>query len=86
MRFIDHYRIRGLLGRGGMGKVLKVEVPTIRRILALKLFHPREPLVALVGRKRLIDLFTGEALALSGIRHRHIIDVFDFGTFDGRPY
>jgi eukaryotic-like serine/threonine-protein kinase len=86
MKFIEKYKIRGLLGRGGMGKVLKVEVPIIKRILALKLLAPREILVSLVGRERLHHLFTEEAAAMAGIRHRNIIDVFDFGEFQGCPY
>ena len=49
MRYIDHYRICGLLGRGGMGKVLKVKVPVINRILALKLLAPGELLADLMG-------------------------------------
>ena len=86
MKFIDKYRIRGLLGRGGMGKVLKVEVPIIKRILALKLLAPGELLINLIGRERLHHLFVEEAVAMAGVRHTNIIDVFDFGEFQGRPY
>ena len=86
MQSIGKYRIRGLLGRGGMGKILKVEVPVIRRILALKLFTPRETLASLAGRKRLERLFTQEAVTLAGIRHVNITEVFDYGSFRGRPY
>lgn len=86
MRSIGPYRIRGLLGRGGMGKVLMVEAPVIRRILALKLLSPRDSLVDLVGLGRLKRLFTAEAMTLAAIRHPNVIDVFDFGTFRGRPY
>lgn len=86
MKSIDKYRIRGLLGRGGMAKVLKVEVPVIHRILALKLLSPGELLVRLAGRAQLERLFTAEAVALAGIRHANIIDVFDYGTFRGCPY
>ena len=86
MKFIEKYKIQGLLGRGGMGKVLKVEVPVINRILALKLLAPAELLVSLMGRKRLYRLFTEEAIAMAGIRHTNVIDVFDFGEFQGRPY
>lgn len=86
MQSIGKYRIRGLLGRGGMGKILKVEVPVIRRILALKLFSPRETLAVVAGRPHLERLFTQEAVTLAGIRHVNITEVFDFGTFRGRPY
>ncbi len=86
MKFIDHYRIRGLLGRGGMGKVLQVEVPVIRRILALKLLAPVDLLLAMVGRDQLVRLFTQEAKSMAAIRHPNIIDVVDFGSFQGWPY
>ena len=86
MKFIGKYKIRGLLGRGGMGKVLKVEVPTISRILALKLLEPGELLTNLIGREQLQRLFIEEAVAMAGVRHKNIIDVFDFGEFQERPY
>ena len=34
MKYIGKYKIRGLLGRGGMGKILKVEHPLIGKIFA----------------------------------------------------
>lgn len=69
-----------------MGKVLKVEVPIINRIIALKLLAPGELLVNLMGWERLHRLFTEEAIAMAGVRHTNVIDVFDFGEFQGRPY
>jgi serine/threonine protein kinase len=86
MKCIDKYRIRGLLGRGGMGKVLQVEVPVIRRLLALKILAPSDLLLRLIGREQLHRLFTEEAIAMAGIRHVNIIDVIDFGMHQGNPY
>jgi serine/threonine-protein kinase len=86
MKYIGHYRICGLLGRGGMGKVLKVEVPVIRRILALKLLAPGELLSQLMGRATLERLFTDEAKVMAGIRHPNIIAVFDYGHHQGSPF
>jgi len=86
MKCIDKYRIRGLLGRGGMGKVLQVEVPVIRRLLALKILAPGDLLLTLIGRERLHHLFTEEAIAMAGIRHVNIIEVLDFGIYQGSPY
>ena len=86
MKYIDHYRICGLLGRGGMGKVLKVEVPVIRRVLALKLLAPGELLTHLMGRMALERLFTEEARIMAAIRHPNVITVFDYGNYQGSPY
>ena len=65
MKCIDSYIIRGLLGRGGMDKVLQVEVPIIKRILALKLLAPVDTLVSLIGQERIVPLFTEEAIAIA---------------------
>ena len=86
MKYIGHYRICGLLGRGGMGKVLKVEVPVIGRILALKLLVPGELLTHLMGRTSLERLFTEEARIMAAIRHPNVITVFDYGNYQGSPY
>ena len=86
MKYIDHYRICGLLGRGGMGNVLNVEVPVIRRILALKLLAPGELLTHLMGRTSLERLFTEEATVMAAIRHPNVIAVFDYGSYQGSPY
>jgi serine/threonine-protein kinase len=40
MKKIGKYLIRGLLGRGGMGKIFKVEHPHIGKIAALKMLDP----------------------------------------------
>lgn len=83
---IGKYVVRGLLGRGGMGKVLRVEIPVIGRIAALKLLEPRETLVDLVGMARLRELFTAEAVTMANIRHPHICQVFEFGEDRGRLF
>ena len=48
MKYIGKYTIRGLLGRGGMGKIFKVEHPLIGKIFALKLLDPDPLLVTLM--------------------------------------
>jgi serine/threonine-protein kinase len=83
---IGKYKVLGMLGRGGMGKVLRVEVPIIGRIAALKLLDPREPLIALLGMETLRKRFMAEALAMAGIRHPHICQVLDYGEDRGRPF
>ena len=86
MRTIGKYKIRGLLGRGAMGKIFKVEHPVIGKISALKLLAPNPLLVSLLGLDKLEAMFTAEALTLAGLRHPHIVEILDYDLHDGRPY
>jgi len=86
MKTIGKYIIRGLLGRGGMSKVFKVEIPYIAKIAALKLLDPHPILADMVGMEKLRELFSAEAVKLAGIRHPNIVEIWDFGEIDGRPY
>ena len=86
MRRIGRYIIRGLLGRGGMGKIYKVELPVIGKIFALKLLDP-DPLVAkLLGIERLTDLFFSEARNMAGLNHPNIVAIHDFDQHDEKPF
>ena len=57
MRYIGKYEIRGLLGRGGMGKVFKVRHPVIGKIAALKLLEPNQLKLYLLGTDKISELF-----------------------------
>ncbi len=86
MKRIGRYIIRGLLGRGGMGKVFRVEIPTIGKIAALKLLDPHPVLASLLGAERLRELFLAEAVTLAGLQHPNIVAIRDFGEAEGRPF
>ena len=86
MKKINRYRIRGLLGRGGMSKVYKVEVPVIHKILALKLLAPYPVLEDTVGLTNLKDMFRAEAATLAALNHPNIVGVWDYGRHQGMPY
>lgn len=79
---IGPYRIRRLLGEGGMGRVyLAEQLEPIRREVALKL----------LARSRLsgmqVTWFEIERQLLAQMRHPAIAQVYDAGTTaDGRPY
>lgn len=87
MKTIGKYKIRGLLGRGGMGKVYKVELPVIRKIAALKLLSPNPHLVQLMGKNAIRNLFISEAVIMSNLRHPHIVEIWNFDeTEDGKLF
>ena len=86
MKTIGKYIIRGLLGRGGMSKIYKVEHPVIGKIAALKYMDPDPLLVKLMGMESLRAMFVAEAVTMAGLRHPNIAEIFDFNEADGRPY
>jgi serine/threonine-protein kinase len=86
MKRLGKYIVRGLLGRGGMSKVFKVEIPPIGKIVALKLLEPHPVLVDLLGAARIRDLFLSEATTLARLQHPHIVSIRDFDEADGKPF
>jgi len=86
MNTIGKYKIRGLLGRGGMSKVFKVELPVIGKIAALKLLEPDPLLADLIGIQKIRDLFISEAKKLAELRHPNIVEIWNFDETDGKPY
>ncbi|NNF99829.1 MAG: protein kinase [Desulfobacteraceae bacterium] len=82
MRTIGKYIVRGLLGRGGMGKVYKAEHPILGKMVALKCLEPPEILTELVGKKRLEERFMAESVTMAGLNHPNIVDVLDIETTD----
>jgi len=86
MKTIDKYKVCGLLGRGGMSKVFKVELPAIRKILALKLLDPNPLLLDLISADSIRALFMTEAATMANLRHPNIIDVWDFGEAGGKLF
>jgi serine/threonine-protein kinase len=86
MKYIGKYRICGLLGRGGMGKILKVEHPLIGKIAALKLLDPDPLLVELIGKKKILEMFRSEAISLAGLRHPNIVEILDYDESGAKPF
>jgi len=86
MKKIGRYIVRGLLGRGGMGRVYKVEMPVTGKIAALKLLDPDTLLVTLMGMENIRKLFVGEAAAMAALRHPRLLDIWDYDEDGGMPF
>ncbi len=83
---IGKYKVCGLLGKGGMSRVYKVEVPVIEKIAALKMLSPAPILAELMDAGRVEKLFTSEARIMAGLRHPNIVDVWEFDESDGKLF
>ncbi len=86
MKRIGRYIVRGLLGRGGMGRVYLVELPPIGRMAALKRLEPDPLLVRLLGENTLREMFLGEAVKMARLSHPHLLSIHDYDEADGRPF
>jgi serine/threonine-protein kinase len=78
---IDGYAVEAVLGRGGMGVVFKARHLRLNRAVALKMLLAG-PYAQPQERRR----FLREAEAVAGLRHPNIVQVYDSGDLDGRPY
>jgi WD40 repeat protein len=75
------YEIRGILGRGAMGVVYEARQKSLGRLVALKMVLAGE----MAGAEELFRL-QSEAKALGRLQHPHIVQIFETGTHDGRPF
>jgi serine/threonine protein kinase len=75
------YRVIELIGEGGMGSVYKVHHELLQKDMALKTICARS--LSSEAWQR----FQREAQAVAKLRHKNIVEVFDFGIADGQlPY
>lgn len=79
-RLLQGYEILEEIGRGGMAIVYKARQADLGRIVAFK--QIREEYIFAEGLAR----FRSEATAMASLKHPNIVQIFDVGEQEGRPY
>jgi len=77
-RRIGHYRIDGVLGRGGMSVMYRATDVRLGRKVALKVMGEN-----LTGDNEFRERFVDEARNTSAIDHANVVPLYDFGEVDG---
>jgi eukaryotic-like serine/threonine-protein kinase len=75
------YDVQEVLGRGGMGIVYKAWHLRLNRLVALKML-----LAGTYAAPHERARFQREAQAVARLKHANIVQVYDVGDSDGRPY
>jgi serine/threonine-protein kinase len=78
---IPGYEVEAVLGRGGMGVVFRARHLRLNRLVALKM-----ALAGWYADPRERARFQREAEAVARLRHPNVVQVYDVGEADGRPY
>jgi urea transport system substrate-binding protein len=81
MGWLGHYRIRGVLGEGGMGVVFDAEETTLQRQVALKVMKP--DLAANLGARQ---RFLQEARAAAALPNDHVVTIYAVGQENDVPF
>jgi len=79
--FAGRYEIIEELGKGGMGRVYRVEDKKLDQEVALKLIKPE-----IAKDKKTIERFRNELKLARNIRHKNICGMFDLGESEGAHF
>jgi serine/threonine-protein kinase len=77
----DRYRFVEVIGEGGMGRVYRAEQIATGKAVALKLLHPE-----FMGDDQAVQRFQREAQLTTQLEHPHIVNVIEYGEWNGRLY
>jgi serine/threonine-protein kinase len=75
------YQLVEKLGAGGMGSVWRAQDLTLNADVAIKLLEPE-----FVASPEAVYRFRREAQAAAAIRSTHVVQIFDYGIEDDKPY
>jgi serine/threonine-protein kinase len=76
-RQLGQYKLKQLLGSGGMGEVYLAEHQLMKRPCAIKLIRPEK-----AGDPKVLARFEREVQATARLSHWNTIDIFDYGRAD----
>jgi len=76
----ERYRVEAVLGRGGMGAVLRCHHLGLHRDVAVKLLHPD-----IAADAEIATRFEREATSASRLDHPNCVRVLDFGAWQPAP-
>lgn len=80
-QYIGQYKILSKIGRGGMAEVYQGLHETLQRHVAIKLVGRH-----LQSDPAVTERFLREARAVATLRHPNIVQIYDFGRYEGGHY
>ena len=78
---VPGYEVEAMLGQGGMGVVYRARQLALGRPVAIKML-----LAGPFASSQELGRFRRETAALACLRHQNIVQVYDAGDAEGRPY
>src|SRR4051812_10285171 len=78
---VPGYELIRMVGHGGVGVVYEAVHLTLNRTVALKM-----PLAGAFATRSERQRFAREAELVARLRHPNVVQVYDVGSIDGRPY
>src|SRR5262245_5028196 len=78
---VPGYKLIGVLGRGGVGVVFKARQISLQREVAIKMLQNWSR-----AGERELARFRAEADVIAHLQHPNIVQIYDVGQVDGRPF